>query len=151
MENLKILKGLDLLNELTDEEIINVGKLALTKEYESGESVVKAGDEGDALYIIKSGTVRVSKVDFNGDDELLALLGEGEHFGEFSILDREIRSADITANESCSLIEINADEIKRLLSDDCKIAAKIYKAFAVTLSNRLRESNENLLLVRHYK
>ncbi len=151
MENLKILKGVDLLKELTDEEIINVGKLALTKEYESGESVVKAGDEGDALYIIKSGTVRVSKAGFNGDDELLALLGEGEHFGELSILDREIRSADITANEKCSLVEISADEIKRLLSDDSKVAAKIYKAFAVTLSKRLRESNENLILVRNYK
>ncbi len=151
MENLKVLKAVDILKELTDEEIKSVGKLATTKEYESGESIVRAGDEGDALYIIKSGSVRVSKVGFNGNDELLALLGEGEHFGELSILDREIRSADITVNEKCSLLEINAEEIKRLLLDDCKVAAKIYKAFAVTLSNRLRESNENLILVRNYK
>jgi len=74
-----------------------------------GTVIVRKGDRGDAMYFIASGTVQV--VTETGT----ALLGEGDFFGEMALLYREPRAATVTAQTSCDLLVLDADDFLRLV------------------------------------
>lgn len=148
MENVELLKKIEIFKGLTSLEIIKVGKLIKSKDYKAGGQVVKAGDEGESLFIVKDGEVRVSNLDKGGKEEALATLGLGDHFGEVSLLDRQPRSADVYADSDAKLLEISKKDLEGLLSSDENIALKVYKAFAIALCKRLRSSNENLIYLK---
>ena len=61
--------------------------------YESGTTVFQEGDKGEALYIIASGLVKLSKVDLGGHEKTLAILQPPEFFGEMALLGQASRSA----------------------------------------------------------
>ncbi len=148
MENVELLKKIEMFKGLTSFEIIKVGKLIKSKNYKAGSKVVTAGDEGESLFIVKEGEVRVSGLDQDGKEETLATLGLGDHFGEVSLLDRQPRSADVYADKDAKLLEISKKDLDNLLSHDKSIALKVYKAFAIALCKRLRSSNENLIYLK---
>jgi len=151
MENIALLKKIDIFSNLSSYELAKIGKLLKSREFKEGEFVVKEGEVGDSLFVIKKGTVRVASSAGKGNKGVLALLGEGDHFGEIALLDNLPRSADVIANEASSLLEIRREELEGLLSAAGAIAIKIYKAFATSLGVRLRETNENLLLLKKDK
>ncbi len=62
--------------------------------YETGQTIINKDDEGDNMYFIMSGEVKI-----HDQEQLLAKLGKGEFFGEMSILDREPRSMSVTTLE----------------------------------------------------
>ena len=148
MENVELLKKIEMFKGLTSFEIIKVGKLIKSKNFKAGTQVVKAGEQGESLFIVKEGTVRVSNVNKDGKEETLATLGLGDHFGEVSLLDRQPRSADVFAESDAKLLEISKKDLEGLLLSDKEISLKVYKAFAIALCKRLRSSNENLIYLK---
>ena len=70
-----------------------------TRVYPPGEVIFREGDEGHEVFIIQSGLVEIAKTDESGGKTTLAFLGEGNLFGEMSLVDREPRSATVTALE----------------------------------------------------
>ena len=109
------------------------------KSIPGGETILKENDEGDALYIIVSGSVKVTK----GSDGQVTLvtLQERDYFGEMTILDREPRSASVEAQEETRLLVINQDDFQRLLPVKSQIVLPLLR----TLSRRLREINAKFL------
>lgn len=150
MEDVKLLKKIEIFQKLTSFEIAKIGKLLKSKEYDKGDAVVKTGDAGESLFIVKKGSVKVTASD-GGKEDLLATLGAGDHFGEVSLLDNQPRSADVIALEKSKLLEIKRKDLESLLSTDQDLSLKVYKAFTVALCRRLRGSNENLILLKRGK
>lgn len=151
MEDAGLLKKIDIFHDLNSHEIARIGKLLKERGFKKGEFVVREGDKGDSFFVVKEGTVRISKTDYEENEELIALLGEGEHLGEISLLDRQPRSANVIANEDCALLEMSGEDLENTLSHDSVMAAKIYRGMAKSLCARLREANDNLILLRNYK
>ena len=146
MEDVKLLKKLEIFKDLNSFESAKVGKLLKTANYSKGERVVSQGEDGDSLFIVKSGEVIVTNNDGQGNEETLAVLGNGDHFGEIALIDMQPRSADVLATVDSKLLEIKRKDLEGLFEHDSPLAAKVYHSFAVTLCRRLRNANENLIL-----
>ena len=68
------------------------------------------------VFIIVTGTVKITRVNDEGKEVILSLLGPGEIFGEMAILDGESRSANALAQENCEVITINREEFLNIIS-----------------------------------
>ena len=97
--------------------------------------VFKDGDIGDSMYFIIKGEIKISK----GDIELV-IFKKGDYFGEMSLLDGEVRSADATSLNDSILLKLDAKDFEKIMySND-----QIMKGIVGMLSQRLRDAN-NLL------
>ena len=146
MEDVKLLKKLEIFKDLNSFEVAKVGKLLKAFDSKKGDRIVTMGESGDSLFIVKSGEAIVTRDDGEGKDETLAVLGEGDHFGEIALIDMQPRSADVSAMVDSKLLEIKRKDLEDLFSHDSSLAAKVYHSFALTLCRRLRDANENVIL-----
>lgn len=146
MEDVKLLKKLEIFKDLNSFEVAKVGKLLKAFDSKKGDRIVNMGESGDSLFIVKSGEAIVTRDDGQGKEETLAVLGEGDHFGEIALIDMQPRSADVSAMEDSIFLEIKRKDLEDLFSHDSSLAAKVYHSFALTLCRRLRDANENVIL-----
>lgn len=143
VDNISLLRNIPLFRELTPQEVMLVLLAGQNKWYGKGDLIIREGDEGDALYIIKSGQVRVAKFDGHGVMRDLAILDKGEHFGELALVDNSPRSASAYAYTDCELLRIPRSEFNNLLKNHENIERKFFKAFTLILAERLRRLNDN--------
>jgi len=131
IEKVLFLKGVSIFKEIPGEVLSQIAQIAEEVQIEKGSRIFDEGEPGDSLYLIVRGGVRVHK----GAREV-AVLREGECFGEMAILDNEPRSASITALEDVQLLRIWSDDFYEMLADRVEIARGIFKV----LSRRLRQA-----------
>jgi len=131
IEKVLFLKGVSIFKEIPGEVLSQIAQIAEEVQIEKGSRIFEEGEPGDSLYLIVRGGVRVHK----GTREV-AVLREGECFGEMAILDNEPRSASITALEDVQLLRIWSDDFYEMLADRVEIARGIFKV----LSRRLRQA-----------
>lgn len=104
---LAYLKKNPLFKNLSDEEL-RVLALSLSEHtLQAGEQIFRQGDPGDAMYIIRSGRVKVFILDEGGREIVLDIYGEGDFFGEFAMLDEQPRSAGVEALEATQLFSLS--------------------------------------------
>ena len=116
-----------------------MARSALGKWYEDGEAIVSQGDVADCMYIIEQGEVEV--VQGSGEDAFrLAVLGEGEFFGEMAVFDRDVRSATVRALGKVQVMTIDKATFLRRISEDPSLAFRIIKK----MSGRIRDLNNDL-------
>lgn len=102
----------ELLAALADE----LSVLRVTK----GETVVTKGDHGSTMYFIATGKVQV-----HDGKVVLARLNEGEIFGEMAVLDADVRSASVSAEEDSTLFGLERDVLWRIVSQSPKALKSI--------------------------
>lgn len=125
-----------------------IASLVQDKAYARGEHVFSHGDDGDGLYLILEGAIRISRSVSGMGEEALAVLKPGMYFGEMSIIDDDVpRSADAIANEATRLLKLPKDDLRDLMFVDRELAYELLWRFVRTLSGRLRESNDRLLML----
>ena len=105
---------------------------------EAGQIIFREGDPPLAMYVIRSGKIAISVWTVENEELLVSLLGEGDFFGETSLLDGSARTATAKAVERVELIEIGIDDFFKLLRLKPEIAISIMAVMA----RRLRASNE---------
>ena len=110
-----------------------------------GEAIFREGDAGSFMCILHTGQVAVQKAGPDGQPVTIATLRSGRAFGEMAVLDGERRSASCIAATDCQLLNLGKDSLEKMLNDAPKIAAKIIRALAVSLSKRLRMADGQLL------
>ncbi|MFM7202924.1 MAG: Npt1/Npt2 family nucleotide transporter [Myxococcota bacterium] len=133
VEKVLFLRRVDLFSQLPGRELLNLAFIAEQVTFAEDSLIFEEGSEGDCLYLILSGQVRVSRSGRN-----IAQLGPRECFGEMAILDRAPRSATVTAIERVQVLRIERDSFYELLAQKREIALGIIRI----LVHRLRESNE---------
>jgi CRP/FNR family cyclic AMP-dependent transcriptional regulator len=107
---------------------------------ERGDILFREGDRGDRLYVIGEGKIKLGLTSADGRENLLAILGPGEMFGELSLFDPGARTATATAVAESQLIALGHDDLNLFLSDRPAVAATLLAA----LARRLRRTNEAL-------
>ena len=150
----KIIKA-PLFKGLTGEEMDKVLSVAHEIKWKQGETVITEGEMGETMYIIYSGSVKVSKrltlpqfSDERGHAEkTLIHLDAVEPIvvGEVAMLTKAERSATITTTKECLVLEIYGPELAKLCETDTKIGFKIMGNLAKLLSDRLRQANRDLV------
>lgn len=125
------------LNEQASQDLLaSMGSLRL----ERGDELFHEGDPGDRLYVITEGKVKLGRSSSDGRENLLAILGPGEMFGELSLFDPGPRTATATAVAETQLVGLTNDALHSYLSDHPKVALTLLAA----LARRLRRTNESV-------
>lgn len=140
---LEVLHRMPLFRHLTYQELVRVLNITEVQNYEPEEVVVEEGDEGDALFIVLTGQVRV-----HAGDAVLTHLGPGQHVGEMALVDKAPRSAHVSADEASKLLVIRRREFFDIIRKDHAIAVKLLWSFLGVLTQRLRQANTELGEVR---
>lgn len=109
-------------------------------ELRRGAVLFHEGEPGDRLYVIGSGKVKLGRRSPDGRENLLAVLGPGEMFGELSLFDPGPRTATATAVADARLHEMLQPNLIAWIQEHPAIAADLLRAIA----HRLRRTNETL-------
>jgi CRP/FNR family transcriptional regulator, cyclic AMP receptor protein len=144
MADHSILKNVYLFDGLSEEDLEKVFDICKPFELKENEKLFSEGDAGDELFIIVSGEIRISKLIGGLGEEALAVLKDGNFFGEMSLVDDVPRSADAISNKASSLLRISREDFLQLLMSDKDLALTLLMTFVKTLSLRLRQTNEKV-------
>ena len=131
------LRKVDLLSGLHDEEIHELAGMAVMRRFPRKGAIILAEDEGSDFFIIRRGQVKVTIVHENGREFILSLLGEGDAFGELSLLDGKPRSASVIAIDATDLITLSRPQFLELIRQKPRIAM----ALLAKLASRLRNTD----------
>ena len=134
------MKKAPLFAALDDEAATALQQSMTSSRLERGDILFHEGDQGDRLYVIREGKIKLGRTSSDGRENLLAILGPGEMFGELSLFDPGPRTATATAVAETQLIGLGHDNLQAFLSDRPEVAATLLAA----LARRLRRTNETL-------
>jgi CRP/FNR family transcriptional regulator len=133
-----LLARVPLFAALDDESAVSLEATLTTRTLTRGHLVFREGDPGDRLFIVMDGKVKISRAAADGRENLLAVLGAGEMFGELSLFDPGPRTATVTTVTGSTLASLDHDDLRPLLSERPGVAEQLLKA----LAQRLRRTNE---------
>lgn len=137
------LSNFRLFQELSSAECGLVARQLQERSYAKGRAIVTEGHAADNLYLVLSGSVRVTRS--FGDSELtVATLEPNDHFGEMSLIDEHPHSASVVAAEDCVMLELARVEMQRLLDHSDAIKAKFWHAMALELTSRIRATTNTM-------
>jgi zinc transporter ZupT len=128
-ERIKLLAKSDLMRHLPAEQIEQILPCIQDRQLKAGEILFRAGDAGDALYIVGRGKVEVLTEPGPGNAACssIAALGEGHAFGEMSLLSGEPRTATIRAVEDTTLLRIAKQDFEQLVAADPELAEAVQR------------------------
>jgi len=131
------LSTVSIFSEIDKDSLVEVSKITTERSYPKGSMIILEEEYGDKLFIVQSGTVKITRVNDEGKEVILALLGSSEIFGEMAILDGESRSANVLAQETCSLLVISSEDFINILKKNFKVSF----ALMSELAKKLRKSD----------
>ena len=104
-----VLRQAPLFSALDDEAASALGASMGETQLRRGDVLFREGDSGDKLYIVTEGKVKLGRTSADGRENLLAILGPGQMFGELSLFDPGPRSATVTAVTDVSFASLSHD------------------------------------------
>ena len=116
-----------LFRGLPEAALLRVAALATRRSYDKGEIIFAQGDDGDALYGVASGRVRISASGAAGQEVFLNIMEPGDTFGEIAVMDGLPRTASATALDQTTLIVIKRRDFLRLLEREPRLAIHLLK------------------------
>jgi CRP-like cAMP-binding protein len=134
------LRGVPLFAHLGEEELGRVAGAVRERTYPKNSVIVFEDDPGDALYIVAAGQVKVVLIGEDGREVILAVLAQGDFFGEMSLIDDEPRSAHVIAMEDAQLLVLRREDFQRGMEEYPRIALGLLRA----LSRRLRRADDKI-------
>jgi CRP/FNR family transcriptional regulator, cyclic AMP receptor protein len=137
---LEALRSVPLFASLDDDAATELRSLLREKTVPQNTALFNQGDQGNAMYLIESGRVRISIRDEDEQELTLAELAQGDFFGEMSIIDGRQRSADARVLEEARLAVLPRDDFLRFVRTKPDIALEMLSA----LTDRLRRTDELL-------
>jgi anti-anti-sigma factor len=136
--------GLDLLRDVSAKDREALRAALVKREYAPGEVVFRQGDEGDALYVIARGSASVWLRDAASGQRRLMTFSQGTFFGEMALLDRERRSATVTADERVVCYVLDRAAFERLAEAHPRAGMALLANVGRELSLRMRGANRTL-------
>lgn len=131
------LKNVDIFSDIPEHIMADIADIIEINEFGKGERIIRKGEVGNCLYIIRKG-----KVSVHDGDKTLATLGENDIVGELSLLAPVMRTADVTALEDLVLFRIDREFFMDLLFEEPEIMKGILNVLVsriTTLNARLAQ------------
>lgn len=140
MLDINILRKISFFKSLPVSELQNLAGLMRLKVYDKHETIFREGDVGDALFIIKEGKAKVVVRGEDGSEIVIAILSNGDFFGEMSLFSDLPRSADVISMEYGEFWVLSKNDFLSLIGRSPVLAIELLKE----MSYRQRVTNEKL-------
>ena len=140
MKKIELLQSVALFWDLSEEELGYISEKMIARHYESGKFIFLEDSEGEQCFFVVQGSVKVTRLSKDGREVILAMLNEGEFFGEMALLDGESRSANVIALEQTEVLTLNREDFLVVLHDYPQIAIQLLKEMV----DRLRKSDRQI-------
>ena len=111
--------------------------------YAHGDIIIKQGETGDCLYVIKEGRVEVF-VEAMGNETKVAELGEKDFFGEMGLFEKDVRSCTVRAMGDTKLLTIDKQNFYTTIQKDPSLAIRLLES----MSRRLRQTTRELAALK---
>jgi small-conductance mechanosensitive channel/CRP-like cAMP-binding protein len=108
------LSAVDIFAPLSSEETARLAGASVSHVFAPGETVIRAGDEGSSMFVVHGGRVSVQVTDNGGKPRTVAVLKDGDFFGEMALFTGEPRAANVVALEETEVLEIGHQAMKHL-------------------------------------
>jgi len=145
-----MLKILSIFYELSVSELEAVAGVCEYKIYQPGEIIMREGEPGGTLYIIKKGEIKITRHFHHQEDIVLTILRDGEFFGELSLLDGRTRSASAIAMNKAELILLSKDKFDPFAEKFPGAGYKIIRRITIVVGSLLRDMNEKFIGMINY-
>jgi CRP-like cAMP-binding protein len=132
-KDLEFLRRVPLFQEMDDHILREVANAAVEQRWEPGQEIVRQGDTGVGMFVIRSGRVEIAQK-HDGTEEKLRELGPGDFFGDMALLDEFPRSATVRAIQPTTCLGLTRWHFRGILESHPQIALKILPV----LTKRLR-------------
>lgn len=142
---LDIIKDISLFNGLPENQLNEIGRIAVKKRYDKGEIIFLEGDEGNGFYVVADGKVKIFKSSIDGKEHILHIYGPGNPFGEVPVFSGKKFPANAQAILKSHLLFFPRTAFVELITTNPSLAMNML----AVLSMRLREFTvqiENLSL-----
>src|SRR5215207_3210029 len=126
------LRLVPVLSGLDDELLSRLASEVTEREIRAGEWLMRRGDEGDSLYLVRSGQLEV--VDEGPPEAVIRVLRRGGVLGELALLTRQVRSASVRARRDCWLLELERDRFEHLITESPDFAVGLTRAMGAQLA-----------------
>jgi len=137
---IEFLKNVSIFSEVSDSNIKEFEAFFTLREYPKGSMIILEEEYGDIVFLVKKGTIKITRVNDEGKEVILSLMGENDIVGEMSVIDGESRSANVLAQENCELYAIRSEDFLKLLKNNFEISL----ALMGELANRIRKSDQHI-------
>ena len=137
---IEAIRSVTLFASLQDQAAEELVTLLQSRLVPAGTLLFRAGEQGDAMYLIQSGRVRIAVNDADGQQIVLAELAQGDFFGEMSLIDGKQRSADAHVIEEAQLAVLSRDNFLRYINSHPGVALEMLSA----VFQRLRHTDRML-------
>lgn len=143
MTKLEGVQRSSLLRNLTDIETNALEGLFKEKRFKEGETIFLENMAGESLYLIKKGTVSISKMMGEGEEKILVVLGVEEFFGEMALMDGAPRMANARAAEESLLLSLGRSDFEALCARHPRLGLKLMRNMVRDFAQRLREKDKD--------
>lgn len=140
------LRSVGLFVEFDADELDHLRRSLHATRFQPGDVILQEGNANRALHIVRNGRIRVSR-SVQGREVPLCDLGEGQTFGELSIIEDGVASASLKAVTEAEVLSISMSDLAAFLRARPNAAAKFWREIAVDLRRRLLQTND---VVRSY-
>ena len=133
-----------LFSQLTKRELKKIAVIVHRRHYQKDELMFEMGHPGAAMFIIKTGSIKIVITAENGGEIELAELHSGAFLGELALLDDSPRSASARVSEESIAYAFFRSDLNKLIESDPVIGSKILKELALIIGQRLKATNKQL-------
>ena len=146
----KLLREERFFADLTDIELEVIAKIAGQKTFQLGETIFKESEEGNSLYVIRSGEVKASVTAPNGESFTLTMLKDGDIFGALGFIDGRPRSATIIAVSDVDTIVMQRADFDSIVDGHPRLIYKIMGKIVFHAHAVVRGMNARYLEMMNY-
>ena len=140
MEKIEFLQSVSIFWDLNENDLGHIADKMVAKHFENGNYIFLEDSEGEQCFFVLEGSVKVTRLSKDGREVILAMLNEGDFFGEMSLLDGESRSANVIALEKTKVLTLDRNDFIAVVNDYPQIAVQLLKE----LARRLRKSDRQI-------
>ncbi len=114
-------------------------------DFARGATLFREEEHGGGLYVVLTGSVRITKAVPDRADEAMAVAPAGDFFGEMALIDDQPRSATAVAAADCRVFFLKKEDFLDLTYADPALGSKVLWALCRTFSRRLRETTNSMV------
>ena len=140
MKKIELLQSVSIFWDLNEDDLGHIAAKMVAKQFENGNYIFLEDSDGEQCFFVLEGSVKVTRLSKDGREVILAMLNEGDFFGEMSLLDGESRSANVIALEKTKVLTLDRNDFIAVINDYPSIAVQLLKE----LARRLRKSDRQI-------
>ena len=140
MDAYQVLRTVPLLGGVPEADLRILATLARERSIPKGGVILSQGTQGDALYLIRTGQVKVTIIAEDGREVILSVLAPGSFFGEMALLDDEPRSAHVIAMTATTVLQLRREDFRARLRSSPDLSIALLRE----LSRRLRRADDTI-------